>query len=135
MLYLIVGAVFLISILIGFTTLSVIFLSKRIGSELKERSIELLSPYDLALEDRENKLKELKEEIDKKENKENIIPPTIEEKINLNNISNTNENTQDLLRTIQNVTETKYQDESVYKIYKKIKIIIYLKHLLWTEVD
>ena len=64
MIYIVIGTAVIVGFLIGLTTLSVIFLAKKVTNELKARSVELLSPYDFKLEEKAKEIEKKKEELE-----------------------------------------------------------------------
>jgi len=61
MLYAYIGVALLLGLLIGFVSLSVMWLSKRVSADIKSKTVELISSYDALLEKRSRELSDLEE--------------------------------------------------------------------------
>ena len=63
MLYAYIGVALVIGLLIGFVTLSVIWLSKRVSQDIRSKTVDVISSYDALLEKRRGELTELEERL------------------------------------------------------------------------
>lgn len=118
MIYVYIGAALLVALLIGLTSLSIIWLSKRVNAGLKSKSIELLSSYDIKLEEKAIELAKIQEGLESKaktiENNNNTQTVIIKE-------DNNDSSQYDFLNAIQRVGSTTYREKEVFDIYRKIK--------------
>lgn len=63
MLYAYIGVALIIGLLIGFVTLSVVWLSKRVTADIRSKTVDVISTYDRLLDSRRSELAELEEKL------------------------------------------------------------------------
>ena len=124
MVYIYIVAAILIGLLIGITMLSIMWLAKRVETDIREKSVELLSAYDLSLEEKANELSLLEEKLKEKEEQLLDEPKKdSKEEIKVEEKSSTKENVSpyDFLNIVQRVGLASYREKEIVDLYRKIK--------------
>lgn len=114
MLYAYIGAAAVIGLLICFVTLCIIWLSKRVSAGIRNKTVDMISAYDVLLEKRSRELAALEEQIrQKEEQKDQDIQSRQEQPAEVNSAA---------LSSAQRIAMASYRESAVGQTYRKIRM-------------
>lgn len=113
--YAYIGVALVIGLLIGFVTLSIIWLSKRVSRDIRSKTIDVISSYDALLRKRSQELAELEEKLRKTADVAPVetVEPEQTEHNDLTGVA--------LLSAAERIGSAAYLDAGVSETYRKIR--------------
>ena len=114
-----IAVVIVLSLMIGFVTLSIIWTAKSVGDNIRTRSTELLSAYDELLEKRSRELSALDVELENRDRE--IVKISEEDEKPVEVKESPAIDTSSFLKTAEQLSMTPYQDSGAGEAYQRIR--------------